>query len=128
MDINNYNKRKFKYTYGGEFLKAGDDYIGYYNVDIDIKQAYQSRYNTDIKLESVRSINSEINLSSKYFDRTIFTKMSMTYNLDEILMKPNELINKNSINYKLKLIYDNYQDLYRYTKIADPLLPVNFNR
>lgn len=127
MDINNYNKRKFKYTYGDEFLLENVNYIGYYNVDIDGKQAYKSRYNTDIKLDSVRSVNSEINLSSKYFDRTIFTEIEMSYSLDDILMKPNEIINKNSINYKLDLIYNNYQDLYRYTKLADPLLPVNFN-
>ena len=62
MNNPNYNKRKFKYTYGDEFTLSGVRYVGYYNVDIVEGQAYQTRYNTDIKLTSVANINSEINL------------------------------------------------------------------
>jgi hypothetical protein len=127
MNNLNYNKRKFKYTYGDEFTLSGESYIGYYNVDIVKGQAYQTRYDTDIKLTSVKNINSEINLSEKYFERTIFTDINITYSLDDLLIKPNEIINKNSLNYKFNLIYDNFVDLYRQTKICDPLLPTNFN-
>ena len=127
MNNLNYNKRKFKYTYGDEFTLSGERYIGYYNVDIVKGQAYQTRYDTDIKLTSVKNINSEINLSEKYFERTIFTDINITYSLEDLLIKPNEIINKNSLNYKFNLIYDNFVDLYRQTKICDPLLPTNFN-
>ena len=127
MNNLNYNKRKFKYTYGDEFTLSGVNFIGYYNVDIVKGQAYQTRYNTDIKLTGVGNINSEINLSEKYFERTIFTDIKLMFTLDDLLVKPNEIINKNSLNYKFNLIYDNFVSLYRQTKICDPLLPTNFN-
>tara|TARA_E500000318_G_scaffold25355_1_gene25371 strand:- start:4244 stop:6214 length:1971 start_codon:yes stop_codon:yes gene_type:complete len=117
--------KKVAFSDGNEFTFDGVNYTGYYNYDGT--NFYKTKTLKDDKLTVVENINTDILDSNKFFDRTIFTKLNPSYVLDDILFKPNEIINKNSINFKLNLLYDNFIDLYRFSNINNPLIPTDFN-
>lgn len=117
--------KKVAFTDGNEFTFNGLNYTGYYNYDGT--NFYKTKTLKDDKLTVVENVNTDIINSKKFFDRTIFTELNPSYVLDDILFKPNEIINKNSINFKLNLLYDNFIDLYRFSNINNPLIPTDFN-
>tara|TARA_E500000318_G_scaffold15561_1_gene15821 strand:+ start:5103 stop:6947 length:1845 start_codon:yes stop_codon:yes gene_type:complete len=117
--------KKFKYTQGSEFTFDNENYIGYYNV-LDGK-AYKNRDEQIIELQSKENISSIIELED-FFDRSIYSSLSLPYTLKEVLFQPNEIINKNSINFKIEQLYDNFKELYKFSKIQNPLLPGNFSK
>ena len=117
--------KKFKYTPGNEFTFENEDYIGYYNVFNG--KAYKNRDEQLIELQGKENISSIIELED-FFDRSIFSSLTLPYSLDEVLFQPNEIINKNSINFKIEQLYDNFKELYKFSKIQDPLLPENFSK
>ena len=117
--------KKFKYTPGNEFTFENEDYIGYYNV-LDGK-AYKNRNEQIIELQSKENISSIIELED-FFDRSIYSSLTLPYTLKEVLFQPNEIINKNSINFKIEQLYDNFKELYKFSKIQNPLLPENFSK
>jgi len=116
--------KKIAFTNGGEFTFNGLDYIGYYNYDGTT--FYKSKNLQNDVLNVVESVYTDIIKSKKFFDRTIFTKLNTSYVTDDIIFKPNEIINKNSINFKFNLLYDNFMDLIRFTSINDPLIPTDY--
>jgi hypothetical protein len=116
--------KKIAFTEGGEFTFAGSDYIGYYNYD-GISFYKTKNLQNDV-LKRVESVYTDIIDSKKFFDRTIFTTLKTSYIQDDIIFKPNEIINKNSINFKFNLLYDNFMDLIRFTSINDPLIPSDY--
>lgn len=118
--------KKFKYSTGNEFSFKGENYIGYYNVNNGV--AYKTRDRQDDILESKNNISSLIELGGEYFDRNIQDTLVFKNKLEDILFAPNEIINKNSINYKMELLYDNFQDLYKFSKIQNPNIPYIFNK
>ena len=118
--------KKIAYTDGGEFEFEGKNYIGYYNYTND--RFYKTKNKQEDELILVENINTDILKSTKFKDRTIFTVLDPSYNLDDLLFKPNELINKNSINFKLNLLYENFKDLYIFANISNPLIPTDFNK
>ena len=120
-----YNER-FYYTQGEDFQFEGLPYIGYLNIDND-GNAYKSRYDKTFILNPVNNITNDLIFSGKFFDKSIYDKISIDFNLDDLLFKPNEIINKNSINYKLERLYDNFLTAIRNTNISDPLIPNEFN-
>lgn len=116
--------RKIQYTAGDDFSLTGSDYIGYFN--IFEKNIYASKYEQNIQLVSNNTTNSQIILSDNYFDRST-TDILKVRNLSEnIYFQPNEIINKNSINQKLELLYENFLDVYNFTKMSSPYLPRDF--
>ena len=117
--------KKFKYTQGSEFTFDNENYIGYYNV-LDGK-AYKNRDEQKIEIQSKENISSIIELED-FFDRSIYSSLSLPYTLKEVLFQPNEIINKNSINFKIEQLYDNFKELFKFSKIQDPLLPENFSK
>ena len=117
--------KKIGYTPGANFTFDGNPYIGYYNSKNNI--FYQTKNLQEKKLSVIENINTDIIDSSNFFDRTIYNKIQVTYTLDDILFKPNEVINKNSINFKLNLLYENFIDLYRFNNVVDPLVPDAFD-
>lgn len=116
---------KIKYTTGDEFVLNGSNYIGYYNT-VDNKP-YVSKYEQKTPLIPVDDINTMIHLSDMYFDRSVYDRLELPVKLENVLFQPNELINKNSLNYKFEQLYDNFIYLYKNSKLADPLLPTNFS-
>jgi len=117
--------KKIAFTNGNEFTLNGINYTGYYNYDGN--NSYKTKTLQVDKLTVVENINTDIINSNKFFDRTIFTELNPSYVLDDILFKPNEIINKNSINFKLNLLYDNFIDLFRFVNVNNPLIPTDFN-
>ncbi len=78
-------------------------------------------------MQSKDNISSIIELED-FFDRSIYDSLNLPYTLNEVLFKPNEIINKNSINFKIEQLYDNFKELFKFSKIQDPLLPDNFSK
>ena len=118
--------KKVSYSLGGEFTFLGSDYIGYYNYTNGL--FYKTKNKQEDELKIIENVNTDIIDSTKFKDRTIFTVLNPSYNLDDLLFKPNELINKNSINFKLNLLYENFKDLFIFANASNPLIPTNFNK
>ncbi len=118
--------KKIAFTDGGEFKFGGDDYIGYYNYTNG--SFYKTKNKQEDPLTLIENINTDIINSTEFKDRTIFTELNPSYVLDDLIFKPNELINKNSINFKLNLLYENFKDLYTFANISNPLIPTDFNK
>lgn len=115
------NTRKIQYTTGNDFSLTGGDYIGYFN--IFEKNIYASKYEQNVQLSSKGTTNSQIILSDNYFDRAAADVLKVRNLPEKIYFQPNEIINKNSINQKLELLYENFLDIYNFTKMASPDLP-----
>jgi len=115
---------KFKYSLGDDFTFEGSDYIGYFNVLKGVP--YKGRDKQEEILASKGNISSIIELSNDYFDRTKTQNLDFKIGLDDILFQPNEIINKNSINNKIELLYENFKELFKYSKIANSNIPRNF--
>ena len=124
--IIDYDKR-FYYTDGTDFTFEGSKYVGYVNIDKD-NNAYKTKYNKLDELVPIENVYNDNVFDGKYFDTSIFTQLKFDFTLDDILFKPNELINKNSINYKLDLLYRNFAKIYNYTVLNDPLVPDNLGQ
>ena len=122
--------KKMAYTEGGEFFYEGNehasDYVGYYNYTGG--RFYRTKYKQEDELKVKENVSTDILNSTKFTDRTIFTILNPSYNLDDLLFKPNELINKNSINFKLNLLYENFKDLFIFANVSNPLIPTDFNK
>lgn len=117
--------KKIGFTEGGNFTFDGENYTGYFNSKDNI--FYKTKDSQQDELKIVENINTDIINSTKFFDRTIFNQLNPSYTLDDIIFKPNEIINKNSLNFKLNLLYENFIDLYRFNNINDPLVPGTFD-
>lgn len=115
---------KYKYSLGQEFTFEGSDYIGYFNITNGV--AYKGRDEQIFPLISKNNVSSIIELNGEYFDRGANTVYSPIYSKDQILFQPNEIINKNSINFKIELLYENFKNIFKFTKISNPNLPSNF--
>jgi hypothetical protein len=115
--------KKFKFTTGNEFTFEGSNYTGYYNISGN--QAFKSRFLQNEKLTIVDNLNTDIEMT-EFYDRDPSTNLILKNKLDDVLFSPNEIINKNSINFKIELLYDNFKSLFRYTKIQNPKLPFSF--
>jgi hypothetical protein len=98
---------KFKYSIGEEFTFQGKDYIGYFNIVNGIP--YVGRDKQEEVLISKKNISSIVEISGDYFDRIKTDDFTSKINLEDVLFEPNEIINKNSINTKIELLYDNFK-------------------
>ena len=117
--------KKIEFTQGNNFTFNGSNYTGYFNSKNSI--FYKTKNLQEEELTVVENINTDVINSKKFFDRTIYNPLNPSYTLDDIIFKPNEIINKNSINFKLNLLYENFIDLYRFNNIKDPLVPDTFD-
>tara|TARA_R110001592_G_scaffold298363_2_gene569137 strand:+ start:4106 stop:6064 length:1959 start_codon:yes stop_codon:yes gene_type:complete len=117
--------KKIAFTDGSNFKLNGNNYTGYYNSKNTI--FYKTKNSQQEELTIIENINTDVIKSKKFFDRTIYNPLNPSYTLDDIIFKPNEIINKNSINFKLNLLYENFIDLYRFNNIKDPLVPDTFD-
>jgi len=115
--------KKIKFTSGNEFTLTGGEYIGYYNVKGD--KAFVGRDSNEL-LESLTTPRALVNLGNNFFDRSIYDlDINLRNNLKELLFQPNEIVNKNSINFKLTQLYENFLDIFRNTLISSPGIPEN---
>lgn len=129
---NNFNKdessiliQKMGYSSGSEFELSGVNYIGYFNIRNN-GNVFAGKFEDTEILTPIDNIKTEIYLDEKlYFDRTIEDKLILPFKVEDLLFAPNELINRNSLNSKIDKLYDNFKELYKFSIISIPKLPVN---
>jgi hypothetical protein len=102
--------KKFGYTDTDIFLLSGTSYTGYYNIYDN--NAYVGKYTQDIPLVNENNILNSITRSNLFFNRVPTQNYSLTYTLSDFIFQPNEFINSNSIDNKLKKAYRNFIDTY----------------
>jgi len=116
---------KMLYTTGGDFFLSGTNYIGYINIVNSIP--FEGKSDQTQILQPSRNIRSLINLDDKlFFDRTVSDTLTLPYNKQDIRFQPNEIINRNSFNHKLNLLYNNFKELYKFSEMSIPNIPRNF--
>jgi hypothetical protein len=108
-----------------DFKLSGVEYTGYFNIRDD-GSVFTGKFDTDEILTPFDNVRGEIYLNNNlYFDRTLTDKLALPYSEKEIQFAPNELINRNSLNSKIEYLYDNFLELYRFSVISLPKLPLN---
>jgi hypothetical protein len=105
------NIKKFGYANTQLFSITGGQYTGYYNIINE--NAYVGKYSQEIKLDNYSNAQNIIIRSDKFFDRLPTQNFTLTYGLSDFIFQPNEFINTNSIDNKLKKAYANFLDSYR---------------
>ena len=119
------NTKKVQFTLGNDFSLSGSDYTGYFN--IFEKNAYVSKSEQNLLLRSNDTTNNDIILSDNYFDRSTSDILKIDNLSQNIFFESNEIINKNSLNQKFELLYDNFLKIYNFTKLSSPFLPKNIS-
>jgi len=108
-----------------DFKLSGVEYTGYFNIR-DNGSVYTGKFDTDEILTPYDNVRGEIYLNNNlYFDRTLGDDLVLPYTDNEIQFAPNELINRNSLNSKIEHLYDNFLELYRFSVLSLPKLPLN---
>ena len=99
---------KYNYTNGSDFYDSnGDQYIGYFNVDQN-NLIYKTRDTQDSQLTKQSNFSGEYNSNVEYFkDRALLEKLSLPYNLNQIEIGSNEIVNYSTINIKLNYLHKN---------------------
>tara|TARA_R110000803_G_scaffold139406_3_gene206068 strand:+ start:5127 stop:7025 length:1899 start_codon:yes stop_codon:yes gene_type:complete len=119
------NIDKMFYTTGNDFFLSGTNYIGYINI-VD-GSAFEGKTDQTQILQPNEDIRALINIDKNtFFDRTINDTLSLPYNKQDIQFQPNELINRNSFNFKINRLYDNFKEIYRFSEMSIPNIPRNF--
>lgn len=119
------NIDKMFYTTGNDFFLSGTNYVGY--VNIVNGSAFEGKTDQTQILQPNEDVRALINIDKDtFFDRTIFDTLSLPYNKQDIQFQPNELINRNSFNFKIKRLYDNFKEIYRFSEMSIPNIPRNF--
>ena len=119
---------KFNYTDGYEYVDSnGDQYVGYFNVD-ENNVVYETRDTQDKQLTKQSNFSSEYNSNIEYFkDRTLIEKMSLPYDLNQIEIGSNEIVNYNTINIKLNYLHKNLIYLYSKLFIGSTNVPIGYS-
>ena len=122
-----YHINTFAYTSGGEFTEDGNDYIGYYNISDKMVFKGRLRDSESIELAKADNISGNFILEKSYFNRGTSVNISLLNPLSSILFEPSEILNQNTINSKLDLLYSNFLDLYNACFIRDNNIPKNYS-
>ncbi len=116
--------QKVQFTNGLNFNLTGNEYKGYFNIYDDLP--YVGKENQNTPLQNNNTTDNEIILSNDFFDRTFEKRVGLKHSLESCLFEPNEIINKNSLNFKINQLYENFIQIYNFTKLPDLNLPSNF--
>jgi len=119
----NYTKYKKFYTYGGEFLLDGENYIG----EVEINDGDIHTYITNYPLAIQQSFASDILASELTYDRLISDIISLPYTLDDISVGANDYLTYNLISDKLKKLHINNSYVYSRMFISNNDLPSSSN-
>ena len=121
---------KFNYTSGGEFQLNGTDYIGYISID-HLGNVYSGKYIDDnsVMLLDLNSMYSNDYNRSEYFkDRLVFDEINLPYDLEDMLIQPNELVNFSNLNTKFYYLHKNLLYLYSRMFTGDTSVPVEYDK
>ena len=119
---------KYNYTNGSDFYDSnGDQYIGYFNVDQN-NLIYKTRDTQDSQLTKQSNFSGEYNSNVEYFkDRALLEKLSLPYNLNQIEIGSNEIVNYSTINIKLNYLHKNLIYLYSKLFIGSTNVPIGYS-
>lgn len=121
---------KFNYSNGKEFTKSDNtEYVGYFNVD-ENGNAYEGRYLDPINLDLIKInslFSSDYNISKNFKDRYVFDNLLLPYDIEQILIQPNEIVNFSVLNKKISYLHDNLLYLYSQMFMGDTNIPVDKN-
>jgi hypothetical protein len=129
------NRISFNYTQGEAFTgpnfnsPQGDnveDYTGYYNITDNLIYSGREATNNSVLLAKKDNVLANYIDSRYFFDRATNENIELTYNAESLVFQPSEYVNQNSINEKLKMLDDNFLDLYNFCFIRDNNLPTNY--
>lgn len=111
-----------KYWSNGEFaLSNGEKYIGYvgiYNGDAYI-------FDTEEKLIASETFTSKVNLSEKFFDRTLAHKLELPYKKEDVIFAANDFLHAGTVKTIVERLQENNMYLFRNAIIPNSILPVN---
>jgi len=71
------------------------------------------------------NIQTEFNNSGLLYDRFIGYGINLPYNLEKVVIAPNDTVTAGLVNLKLKHLYDNFLYLYKSCKISSNIIPVS---
>ena len=119
---------KYNYTNGSDFFDSnGDQYVGYFNVD-ENNLIYKTRDTQDSQLTKQSNFSGEYNSNIEYFkDKTLLEELSLPYNLNQIEIGSNEIVDYNTINVKLNYLHDNLVFLYSKLFIGSTDVPIGYS-
>ena len=111
-----------KYWSNGEFvLSSGEKYFGYvgtYNGDAYI-------FDTEEKLIASETFTSKVNLSDKFFDRTLSHKMELPYKKEDVVFAANDFLHAGTVKTIVERLQENNMYLFRNAIVPNSILPVN---
>lgn len=115
--------------YGKKYsIDSNNHYIGYINVDENGK-VYTEKYFNENSVELTFNIEYSADfIASKYFkDRVLYEKISLPYGLNELLIEPNEIVNFNILNQKIKFLHENLIFMYGKLFVGATNFPIDKN-
>lgn len=118
------NIKKFAFDSGNLFSLSGQPYTGYFNIVNG--EAYAGKYTQSVPLQNNTKIQNIITRSDLFFNRLPMQDFTLTYSLSDFVYQPNEFINANALDNKLRKAYINFLDTYRACFMASSDLPDNF--
>ena len=71
------------------------------------------------------NIIDEFNKEQLIYNRYIGEDISLPYTFEDIKLQPNDTVSADLINIKFNHLYNNFLNLYKYTKIASNVIPVS---
>lgn len=111
-----------KYWSNGEFtLSNGEKYFGY--VGIYRGDAYI--FDTEEKLIKSETFTSKINLSNKFFDRTLSHKLELPYKKEDVIFAANDFLHAGTVKTIVERLQENNMYLFRNAVIPNSILPIN---
>lgn len=102
--------KKFGYASTDLFYLTGAQYTGYYNIDNNIP--YAGKYEQKIQLQNANNIQNIVARSDLFYNRVPTQNFSLTYTLSDFVFQPNEILNSNSVDNKLRKAFRNFLDTY----------------
>lgn len=111
-----------KYWSNGEFeLSNGEKYVGYvgiYNGDAYI-------FDTEEILVASETFTSKVNLSEKFFDRTLAHKLELPYKKEDVIFAANDFLHAGTVKTIVERLQENNMYLFRNAIIPNSILPIN---
>jgi hypothetical protein len=115
--------------YGKKYsVDSTNHYIGYVNVDENGK-VYTEKYYDENSVELSFDVEYGADyIASKYFkDRLLYKQLKLPYGLNELLIEPNEIVNFNLLNQKIKYLHENLIFMYSKLFVGSTEVPVDRN-
>lgn len=113
----------YNYTTGNAFNYNGAPYKGYYNIQQKTAYTGKEYTSTSVVLEPQANIMGEFLVNGNLFNYNPNIGIVLPYKESDILFSSNEIVNSLSINLKIKMLTDNFYELYKACMITPNDIP-----